>query len=46
MLADIIKEFRCITFRSKLHCGTVGDGQAFVGREAWFVRARVFEFKE
>jgi hypothetical protein len=46
MLAGIIQEIRCITFRCNLRCGTVGERKAFVGREMWFVRARVFEFKE
>jgi hypothetical protein len=30
VLARIIKQLRCITFRSELCFGTIGDGQAFV----------------
>ncbi len=43
VLARIIKELRCITFRSELCLGTIGDGHAFVGREMWLARARIFE---
>jgi hypothetical protein len=46
VLARIIKELRCITFRSELCLGTIGDGQAFVGRELWLARARMLELDE
>ena len=46
VLARIIKEFRCITFRSELCLGTIGDGQACVGRESLLARARMFELDE
>jgi hypothetical protein len=38
VLARIIKELRCITFRSELCLGTIGDWQAFVGREMWLCK--------
>jgi hypothetical protein len=43
VLARIIKELRCVTFRSELCLGTIGDGQAFVGRELWLARERMLE---
>ncbi len=46
VLARIIKELRCITFRSELCLGTIGDGQAFVGRELSLARARMLELDE
>jgi hypothetical protein len=46
VLARIIEEFRCITFRSELCLGTIGDGQACVGRESSPARARMFELDE
>ncbi len=46
MLERIIKEFRCITFRSELCLGTIGDGQACVGRKSLLARARMFELDE
>ena len=46
VLARIIKELSCITFRSELCLGTIGDGQAFVGRELWLARARMLELDE
>ena len=46
VLARIIKEFRCITFWSELCLGTIGDGQACVGRESLLARARMFELDE
>ncbi len=46
MLVRIIKELSCITFRSELCLGTIGDGQAFVGRELWLARARMLELDE
>ncbi len=46
VLARIIKEFRCILFRSELCLGTIGDGQACVGRESLLARARMFELDE
>ncbi len=46
VLARITKELRCITFRSELCLGPIGDGQAFVGRELWLARVRMFELDE
>jgi hypothetical protein len=46
LLVRIIKEFRCITFRSELCLGTIGDGQACVGRESLLARARMFDLDE
>ncbi len=46
VLTRIIKELRCITFRSELCLGTIGDGQAFVGRGLWLARARMLELDE
>ncbi len=46
VLARIIKEVRCITFRSELCLGTIGDGQAFIGRELCLARARMLELDE
>ncbi len=46
VLARIIKELRCIPFRSELCLGTIGDGQALVGRELWLARARMLELDE
>ncbi len=46
VLARIIEEFRCITFWSELCLGTIGDGQACVGREFSLARARMFELDE
>jgi hypothetical protein len=46
VLARIIKEFRCITFRSELCLGTIGDGRACVWRESFLARARMFELDE
>ncbi len=46
VLARIIKELRCITLRSELCLGAIGDGQAFVGRELWLARARMLELEE
>ncbi len=45
VLARIIKELSCITFLSELCLGTIGDGQAFAGRELWLARARMLESK-
>jgi hypothetical protein len=46
VLAGITKERRYITFRRELGFGAVGDRQAYVGRESWFDRARMFELEE
>ncbi len=46
VLARIIKELRCITFRSELCLGTIGDEQAFAGRALWLARARMLELDE
>ncbi len=46
VLARIIEEFRCITFLSELCLGTIGDGQACVGKESSLARARMFELDE
>jgi len=46
VLALVIKNSRCITFRSELCLGTIGDGQTCVGRESWLARSRIFELDE
>jgi hypothetical protein len=46
VLAGIIKERRCITFRSELCFGAIGDRQACVGRELGLEKARMFELKD
>ncbi len=46
VLAKIIEEFKCITFRSEMCLGIIGGGQACVGRESLLARARMFELDE
>ncbi len=46
VLALVIKNSRCITLRSELCLGTVGDTEACVRGETWLVRARVLKFDE
>jgi hypothetical protein len=46
VLAVVIKEGRCITFRGELCLGTIGDGKACVGRESSLERAGMFELDE
>jgi hypothetical protein len=46
VLAGIIEELRCITFRSGMGLDTIGDGQTCVGRESWLARSRMFELDE
>jgi hypothetical protein len=46
VLAGIIDKLRCITFRSEMCLGTIGDGQTCAGRESWLARSRMFELDE
>jgi hypothetical protein len=46
VLAGIFEELRCITFRSEMCLGTIGDGQTCVGRDSWLARLRMFELDE
>ena len=42
----VIKNSRCITFRSELLLGAIGNGKTFVGKELWLAQVRVFELDE